>query len=188
MANRSRRSAYTLFEVVLVGAVLTILAAVSYPTLKNMYGYHKLNGAVDSVRAAWAEARSRAIDEGRPYRFSVEPNGSHYRVAPDEDDYWSGGSGPANDPNGKALVLEKALPGGVRFALGDEAPAADDAAPDNGKEDCKASGNWSTGAVFLPNGTARDDVKITFQVRGVRPTAIQLRGLTGNVSVQTATH
>jgi Tfp pilus assembly protein FimT len=188
MAIRSHRSAYTLFEVVLVGAVLTILGAVSYPTLKNMYGAHKLNGAVDSVRAAWAEARSRAIDEGRPYRFSVEPNGTHYRVAPDEAEYWSG-SAPANDPNGKGLVLEKALPGGVHFSLGDEAPAASTDASDSGKEDVsKPSGNWSTGTVFLPNGTARDDVKITFQVRGVRPTAIQLRGLTGNVSVQTGTH
>jgi hypothetical protein len=186
MVDRSRRSGYTLFEVVLVGAVLTILAAISVPSLKNMYGIHKLNGAVDCVRAGWAEARARAIDEGRPYRFSIEPNGSHYRVAPDNPEYWSGGA-PSTGSQGKGLVLEKALPGGVRFALGDEAPATP-AGGSDGKEDSKPSGSWTTGVVFLPNGSASDDVKITFRVRGVKPTSIQLRGLTGNVSVQTATH
>jgi hypothetical protein len=48
-----------------------------------------------------------------------------------------------------------------------------------------SSDAWATTVVFLPDGTAREDVKITFQVRGARPTALHLRGLTGNVSVQT---
>jgi type II secretory pathway pseudopilin PulG len=200
MLQRSRRRAYTLFEVVLVMGVLVLIAAASYPSLKNMYGFHKLNGAVDSVRGAWARARSRAIVEGRPYRFSVEPGGVHFRVAPDSDEYWKG-SAPENDSQGKGMVLEQSLPSGVHFSVngngggngnGSEAPAA---APKNGpmtdpgdEEKTKPSGNWTTGAVFLPNGTARDDVKITFQVKGVRPKTLQLRGLTGSVSVQTAQH
>lgn len=190
MVARTRRSAYTLFEVVLVCFVLTVITALALPSLKGMYGYYKLNGAVDSVRSAWAQARSRAIDEGRPYRFSVEPNGGHYRVAPDRSDYWSGGGAkPATDSHGKALVLEEALPAGVLFNIGDGHGGAPALMPDDAKDEkTKASGDWSTGVIFLPDGTAREDVKVTFQVRGVRPTTLQLRGMTGNVSVQSVSN
>jgi prepilin-type N-terminal cleavage/methylation domain-containing protein len=194
MLQRKRRG-YTLFEVVLVMAVLLIASAFAVPSLKNMYGYHKLHGAVDTVRGAWATARAHAINEGRPYRFSVEPGGSHFRIAPDQDDYWQGGSGPENDQHGKAMVLERALPSGVQFSVGSAPDAPASAAPANSSGDTvddekktKASGQWNTGAVFLPNGTARDDVKITFQVRGVRPITLQLRALTGSVTAQTAAH
>src|SRR5262245_40719595 len=106
MTARSRRSGYTLFEVVLVAAVVLILAALAYPSLRGMYGGYRVTAGVDSVRAAWAQARGRAIEEGRPYRFAVEPNGTHFRVAPDHSDYWSG-SPPSEDPEGKGLVLEQ---------------------------------------------------------------------------------
>ncbi len=192
MVKRTR-GGYTLFEVILVMGVILLASAFAYPSLKNMYGYHKLNGAVDSVRGAWAQARAHAIDDGRPYRFSVEPGSTHFRVAPDEEEYWKGGSGPQDDSQGKGMVLENALPAGVHFSIGtngnNPAPPASsssaDSAETQGEDKTKASGNWTTGAVFLPNGTARDDVKITFQVRGVRPATLQLRALTGSVSRQT---
>jgi Tfp pilus assembly protein FimT len=199
MLQRRRRGGYTLFEVVLVMGVLVLISAAAYPSLKNMYGFHKLNGAVDSVRGAWARARSRAIEEGRPYRFSVEPGGIHFRVAPDSDEYWKGSS-PENDSQGKGMVLEHSLPSGVHFSVNSNANGNDNgsdasastsrpgSADSADEEKSKPSGNWTTGAVFLPNGTARDDVKITFQVKGVRPKTLLLRGLTGSVSVQTAQH
>ena len=179
-----KRRGYTLFELVLVLAVLVLLSAITYPSLKGMYGHYKMTGAVDSVRAAWAQARAHAIEEGRPYRFAVVPDTGHYRVAPDQPDYWSG-SPPASDPNGRALVLEKSLPRGVHFATGgaagpdsggdyraDEPPAA--VAPDA----------YVNPVVFLPDGTAREDAEVIFQIRGARPTAIRLRGLTGVVTVK----
>jgi prepilin-type N-terminal cleavage/methylation domain-containing protein len=184
MTSRTRRTGFTLFELMLVMAVMVITAALSFPSLRNMFGAHKLTAAIDAVRGGWSEARARAINEGRPYRFSVEPGGSHFRVAPDSAIYWPN-STPSNDPDGKGYILEQALPTGVRFAVGDAPPAAA-GAQEPTKEDSKPSGNWSTAVVFLPDGTARDDVKISFQLRGVRPKAIVLRGLTGNVTVQNA--
>src|SRR5215218_707219 len=106
-----RRPGFSLLEVIVVMAILLMISAACYPTLKSSYGYFKLNGGIDSVRAAWAQARAHAIEQGRPYRFSVEPNGTHFRVAPDRPDYW-GGSAPSDDPDGKGMVLEQALPGG----------------------------------------------------------------------------
>jgi len=181
---KKRRAGSSLFEVLLVMVILVIISAVSFPSLSSMYGSYKLNGAVDSVRSAWADARAHAIEEGRPYRFSVEPDGSAFRVAPDHPDYWSGNDGPADDPLGKGFVLAQSLVGGVRFSVNGDAPPASEAANDSLEEKPVTGGNWAQAVVFLPDGTAREDVKMVFQVRGCKPTSLQLRGLTGNVTVQ----
>jgi len=184
MTTPSRRKGYTLLEVLLVAAVMVVFAALAVPSLKSMHGSYKMTGSVDAVRSAWAQARARAIEEGRPYRFAVEQDGSYYRVAPDRPDYWSG-SGPGEDPQGKGFVLEQSLPGGVRFNVnGDLASAAppDDPSPKDEKP-APSADSYTVAAVFLPDGTAREDVKILFQVRGATPTMVHLRGLTGSVSV-----
>jgi type II secretory pathway pseudopilin PulG len=177
---RTRRPAYTLFELIVVLAIIVVAGAIVIPSMAAMSPYYKVNGAADMVRAAWAEARAHAMEQGRPYRFSVEHGGSFFRVAPDRDDYWSSGSGPSDDPDGPGFILEKPLPGGVRFALNGEAPPASSSVADQGKdENRKPSGNWDTVCVFLFDGTAKQDVKVVFQVRGARPVMLQLRGLTG---------
>jgi len=183
-----RRSGSSLIEILLVMAILVVVSAVTIPSLQSMYSSYKLNGSVDSVRSAWADARARAIEEGRPYRFAVEPAGSSYRVAPDQPEYWNGGDGPSDDPNGHGLVLARSLPSGVRFAVnGEEPPSHVPAEPtkDTLAEKPVTSANWSTAVVFLPDGTAREDVQVVFTVSGCRPVTLQLRGLTGHVSVQT---
>ena len=186
MTARTRRRGFTLLEVLLATAVLLMLAAVCYPSLKSSYGYYKLTGGIDSVRAGWAMARARAVEEGRPYRFSVEPNGSRFRVAPDRSDYWSG-SIPDNDSQGKGMVLEKALPGGVVFSINGKPKGnlPEDKSPPGSEEKAKFSGvEWTTAVVFLPDGTAKDDLDILFEVEGTRATRVRLRGLTAAVTVQ----
>src|SRR5262249_19339420 len=113
---------------------------------------------------------------------AIEPEGSSFRVAPDHPDYWNGtGAVPENDPNGSGLVLEKSLPGGVRFTVNGEGPAAD--LPDDPTSNTP-QGKPGTAPNWSPPGTAREDVTVEFRVRGCKPTSLQLRGLTGNVSVQ----
>ncbi|MFO0879279.1 MAG: hypothetical protein U0840_18190 [Gemmataceae bacterium] len=175
-----RRAGYSLFEVILVCAVLVILASLAYPSLRGMYPYYKLQGAVDSVRAAWAQARSRAIEEGRPFRFAVENQGRHYRVAPDTPEAWGSGSSDG-------MVIEQALPPGVTFTLNGEPAAASSLEEPTTQGDKKSNLSpdaYTPAVVFLADGTAREDVRIVFQIKGVRPTALQLRGLTGTSSVQ----
>jgi Tfp pilus assembly protein FimT len=142
--------------VTLVTAIITIAATLIIPALQGMYGHYKKNGAADAVKAAWAQARSRAVEEGRPYRFTALPGTSHFRLAPDQN------------ASGSAAVVEGSLPEGVTFA---GAGAAD------------GSG---TSIIFLPDGKASEDAVVVFQVPGAGATALRLRALTGAVTVRAA--
>jgi prepilin-type N-terminal cleavage/methylation domain-containing protein len=185
----ANRQGFTLFELLLVMAVIVVLAAVSYPSLDAMYGNFKVTAATDTVRGIWAEGRAHAMNEGRLYRFSVVPGKGNYRLAPDSADYWVGDSNPAEapDPANPPLVVEAALPKGVAFTLGkgDQrptgSPGGDTVLPE-GKVDPSA---WSAVATFLPDGTTREDVDLVFQARGAQPVSLKLRGLTGVVTVKT---
>jgi prepilin-type N-terminal cleavage/methylation domain-containing protein len=182
-----RRPSYTLLELVLVIALLGILTAISYPSLDSMYGHYQVAAAADMVRARWAEARARALDEGQAYRFAVIPNQGNFRVAPDGADYWSGSNNPSPNSDSPPLILEENLPKGVRFVTTTDAQSGDnslpniDTPPDSGSGD---SSKWTKVVTFLPDGRASDNVQIVFQTRGARPLQMKLRGLTGVVTVQ----
>jgi Tfp pilus assembly protein FimT len=182
------RRATTLFELIVVLAILAVVAALAVPSLQMMQGAYRLNGAIDSVKGGWAEARANAIAEGRSYRFAVQADGGGFRVAPDQDEYWSGnGAAPADDPNGQGKILEKSLPKGVRFSVqgeGSSGGSASEAQHKDGDDSAPAGGNWSPVVVFRADGTASEDVRIRFQVSGARTTTLQLTGLTGDVAVE----
>ena len=187
---RRQRRGFTLFELVLVMAILVILAAIAVPSLDGMLAYNKVQAAADQIRGAWAEAQARAINEGRAYRFSVVQNKGNFRVAPDSADFWTGSastpdSGNPNDP--KPLVLEQALPKGVRFAASD-GPRSDGFGLDADSSDTPGNtdpGQYNTIATFLPDGRARENVEITFTARGTKPVMLKLRGVTGVVTGKT---
>jgi type II secretory pathway pseudopilin PulG len=188
VTHRRRRRGYTLFELVLVCAMLLVLAALSVPALASMYGGYKMDAAVDSVRAAWAQARARAIEDGRPYRFAVVPGTGHYRVAPDAPEFWSG-SGTSDKPG---QVVADSLPKGVGFNVstgtGGSAPPPASGGADVGLGDVLSSpppqspSAYTNPIVFLPNGTAREDAEIVFAVRGARSVSLSLRAMTGVVT------
>jgi hypothetical protein len=156
-------------------------------------------------------ARARAIDEGQPYRFGVVTDQGNYRVAPDDPNYWNGGDPPQpNDPDHPPLVLEKTLPKGIRFSdlnttVGNGMPGSDpsqqsgDLAPQYGGS--SPSGNSGQGGnsspsggpdssgytpavTFLPDGTANQDVEVTFRGPRGKPVILRLRALTGTVTVR----
>jgi prepilin-type N-terminal cleavage/methylation domain-containing protein len=171
MGVRQRRQAYTLFELVLVLAILTVVAALAFPSVQAMVGNYRQTAAIDKVRAAWAAARAHAMDEGRAYRFRLLPDQGRYRVAPDGID--AGGDGtPASAAAGPDLpfVLEEDLPKGVQVSPTGNTPLNGDAGDPAGE------------IVFLPDGTTREDAEVSFQAPGCRPAALRLRALTGIVT------
>src|SRR5438270_8209466 len=168
------RRGFTILEVLLVAAIIVMLAAMAYPSIEAMYGDLRLTAAADQVRARWADARARAIDEGRPYRFATQPDGQ-YKIAPDTADFWSDSgvatAGDVNESDSPPLVIEESLPEGLTFA--DESGAGD------------SSGPWQTAIKFLPDGTASTDKTITIQAEGYRPVRLHVRALTGAVTTET---
>jgi Tfp pilus assembly protein FimT len=179
-----RRPAYTLLEVTLVAFLIAVVMVLAYPSIDGMYGHHRLTAALDEVRGTWAAGRAHAIEEGQPYRFSVVLGKGNFRLAPDSPEYWDG-SGGAQQTSGNGpqpAVITGALPRGVTFANGS---GGGNGGPNPDTVLASVSPTqYQTLAVFLPDGTARDDVEIRFNVRGAAPAVIKLRSMTGVVSVQ----
>jgi Tfp pilus assembly protein FimT len=181
--HQARRLAFTLFEVLLVLALLVIVAALALPSVEAMYADHKVQAAADLLRSAWADARTRAMEEGQAYRFAVVLGKGNFRIAPDSADHWSGGDASPAGSAGAALVVSTALPKGISFR------GQDQGRNDRDKEtvlpaDRIDPSQWSPLIAFLPDGTAREDVSVTLEMSGARPLVVTLRGLTGGVKVR----
>jgi len=73
-----------MFEMVVVLAVIAIALAVAIPLMSGMFGDTPSRAAADMVKSRWAEARAKAMEEGKPYRFQVLDD-HRFRVAPDDD-------------------------------------------------------------------------------------------------------
>jgi type II secretory pathway pseudopilin PulG len=183
------RRAYTLLEMMLLLVIIVMLAALAYPSLDSMYGDFKVSSAADQVRAAWAEGRAQAINEGRAYRFAVIPGKGNYRLAPDSNEFWGGNGATSANPTStdQPVILEKALPKGVRLVVADPSGASPDLTPTDDTVAPAGSvdpSQYQSVVTFLPDGTSREDVQMVFSSRGVRPLVLSLRGITGAVSVR----
>src|SRR5262245_54334706 len=178
------RRAFTLLELMMVLAILVVLAALAVPTMWSMEGHFKVTEAADILKARYADARSAAIDGVRPYRFGVLEGKSNYRIAPDSDNFWAGNS-TTDEFGGEVVIIEGSLPDGIVFTEGNN-PAA---LPNEGVSTIAELGSvapaqFKTLAVFLADGTADQDVRVTLQCRDAAPIIVYLRGLTGAVTTR----
>jgi prepilin-type N-terminal cleavage/methylation domain-containing protein len=168
---RASRSGFTILELLLVLAILVMLAAMAFPAIETMYDDMKVQAAADHLRGRLAQARSRAIDDGRAYRIGVHPDTGDYRLAPDSPEFWGDGSAPtqSNDDTYPAPLIDQGtLPGEIVFRFAGNAPAS--------------SGGWSTLVSFLATGSAADDCSILLDREGARSIQINVRALTGGVT------
>jgi type II secretory pathway pseudopilin PulG len=175
-----RRSGYSLFEVALVMTLLVLAGILALPFIQPMLAGNNLQAASDMLRARWTEMRSRALADGRPYRFAIKDNTGNFKIAPDGEEFWgdagTGGSNAAPMSDIPPWVIQEQLPGQVLFLKAGTIGTGSD--PSVGGS---SSGGWTTVFVFLPNGTAHEDVQVTFGMAGSRSLALKLRGATGTI-------
>src|SRR5262245_5855741 len=173
MTRPARRPGVTLIEVLLVMAIILALMAIAYPTLSAMYGDVRVKAAADQVRGAWTEARARAIEDGRAYRFAVEPGTGKFRVAPDAAAFWDGSGGGSTDEDAAPHVQEDQLPSGIVFDV---------------PQDLPEDGGWTIVAVFNPDGSCQADVEITLKEDDdSAPIVVHVRAMTGAITVRKKT-
>src|SRR5438874_6921607 len=155
---------------IVVLAILIVAAAIATPSLSLLSGGPTLNAAADTVKARWAEARARAVADGRPYRFAVMENTGKFRVAPDSPEFWDGTTSDSSSDGARPpLVVEDKLPQEMRF-LG---------SPDAAGASQGQSNDWTCPIVFMPDGNAQQDAQIVFGGSAGRPLVLRIKAATG---------
>ncbi len=176
-----RRSGSTLFEILLVMAILLVGGAICIPLIAPMMSSNDLQAARDLVRARLTEMRTRAVSEGRAYSFSLVENSGKFRIAPDADDS-SGGNGQSAGSDQRPWIVEETLPGKVQF-MKLQSDTVNSTSPGQG-----GKGNYTAVLTFLPDGTARENVEISFGQNGKPALLLKVRGHTGAISAEDAAH
>lgn len=162
--DRSGRRAFTLVEMLVVLGIIALVMSMSIPMFVPMTRQGKLDSAADAVKSACLLARSKAIQERRPYSVTLfqaeraivlndyevlRASGAPAKFppqipyAPNSLDNYLPGPGTPEDRwdvvEGHAAERIRYLPEGCRFDLGQYTPAIEQPA-------------WTY--VFLPNGSA----------------------------------
>lgn len=172
MIRHTHRRGYTLLELMAVMAALIVLGVMLLPTMSGMKGNTNLLAGSDLLRSFLAQARAKAIEDGRNYRLAITSDGRTIRIEPDVNSVTGEAMPP--DADDKPITRQDDLPKGVTIAiLGEETPAPD------------AAGLQKV-ATLLPDGTCREDsVFVQISEDGLKPLTLRIRGLTGSATVVT---
>ena len=171
MIARSRRRGFTLFELIVVIALLLLMAAVLIPSLGAFRGDSRQRAAADSIRGELAVARARAMEEGRPYRVSLSDDGTRIRRAPDDQNFEQAMA--SDTASGSATAVDYKFEDVTASVVADQDGNAG-----------VASNGWVTVATVQPDGTCREDTALLVLKEEDRAGLyIRVRGLTGSSRV-----
>ena len=174
------RSAFTLMELLLVMAVVIVVLGLATPAVNRMFQRSALDRGADRVRAAFGEARVKAMREGDVYAVLVSLGSNWFDVGPFANSQTQISRANRDQQQvqqyGNSGFEENLLPGGIRFAASEVLADSRAAAVLSGTE--SSGGGGLQQVLFYPDGTSQNaSVVLQNQVGGV--VEIQLRGLTG---------
>ncbi|MCI0702095.1 MAG: prepilin-type N-terminal cleavage/methylation domain-containing protein [Planctomycetia bacterium] len=173
MIARTIPRGYTMIELLVVMAILIVLAVVIIPSIGAFRGDSRQRAAADSIRGELAVARSRAVEEGIPYRIAISEDGKRIRRAPDGVDFVSltGADHASSTARVVDYPLEHITLEIVAEQDGQVAPVTD---------------GWISIAIVMPDGTCRaDNVLVAINEDDRQPMWVRIRGLTGTSRVVT---
>ncbi len=171
---RSRpRGGFTLVELLLALAVLTLLGALAVQAINGTLFAARLQQSAEQLRTSLTDARLKAIEAGQPMFFRCQLGSGNYRVEPATSTLDSLGQPTAV---GFAGTLEENIvfrSMNCSGQCGVPAPSGPSGVPD---------GAWSTPLVFMPTGVASDAEIVLGLINPdsdrERQLAITLRGIT----------
>lgn len=167
---RGERRAFTLIEVLLVITVLLIVAAVILPSIGAFRGDTRLRAAADSLRGELALARSRAMEEGRPYRVALSADKTRIRRAPDTAEFAQ--TGAADVPGASTVAVDYAFEYVTAEVVGEDGGAPE---PLDG---------WVTVVTVLPDGSCQETTALVVITEpGNGSLWVRVRGLTASSRV-----
>lgn len=178
------RRGLTLFEILLVLALLVVIAGMMMPAISNSLSHARLSSGGEIVRAAWGKARLAAMQAGETYVFRYEEGGSRYQIAQlavlsSEDAGDLNALPPLTEDDeeyAEADMLrftKSRLPTDIIFLQGQVAAVPQMAGPA-----IAAQGGWSQPITFYPDGTTSDAAVLVANADG-ETLRVTLRGLTG---------
>tara|TARA_Y100001960_G_scaffold107614_1_gene115592 strand:+ start:135 stop:812 length:678 start_codon:yes stop_codon:yes gene_type:complete len=191
-----KNAGLSLFEIILVMAIIVGIGAFVMPSFGGMLEGQRLRKSADVVRVSWNNARIRSMKSGSTMVFRCEVGGTRFLVEP-----WAGGDqfleqgeivatpvfGIAGDGDTANIsgVGEDTLPEGIVFAGTKQGQDARSLAIIQQLTDAPPaiSGQWSEPILFYPDGSTSQAQLQLSTPEMQRFVLVQLRGLTGIATV-----
>jgi prepilin-type N-terminal cleavage/methylation domain-containing protein len=183
---RSRpRHGYTIFELLIVIAVIVILGAVVVPNVSSFYGNTRQKAAADLIRSRMVEARAKAREKGNWYRLAISQDKKRIRLAPDTADFDSQSPGDAHAPD--AIVTEDNLDQATAELMDTLEPQSGSSTQQtNNTSQNSSSSQWTTIMTVGPEGICKENnVLVSVKEGKFSPILIQLRGVVGSANIAT---
>ena len=191
------RAGFTLFELLLVLAVLVVIGAMTWPQMMRYIQENALKQNVELVRRELANTRILAIESGLTYQFRFEPTAQAFVILPyDRPEVVASGqtgsplAGASDAPKRKVKTVTGHISSDCLFK-----PAIDN----SGKQTAvsRLDDNWlallkngasfsqtslSQPILFRPNGESQDS-RVIIRDKAGNTIELTVRGLTGSVRV-----
>jgi prepilin-type N-terminal cleavage/methylation domain-containing protein len=185
-SRRQKRRAFTLLELLLVLALMVVIAAIAWPSIKGPFESQRLSRSAEQVRAEFGKLRVRSMRTGQIHVFRFQPGQAGFAWEPwtnSVEDVNSsniagngfGATAPAVLP---ASSHEDQLPEGIQFHAAEvtlDARASQLLGPGG---EAAADAEWSDPIFFYPDGTTSNTHLVLNNTRG-QAVIVTLRGLTG---------
>ena len=104
LASRANSSAFTLIELILVMAILTIAVSITAPTLGHFFSGRALDSEARRLLALTHNGQSRAVSEGFPIELWVDARERTYGL---EAEFSSGTGGNDRDTKAEDFTLDR---------------------------------------------------------------------------------